>query len=283
MKKRREKTDCGAPNRRTFTLNELLFIVFVFLLLASLLAPSLIEINVLYKQTSCTDNLIVLAKENMLYAEDGGHYAPASLNAQIRWHGALREDINKRPDITKSPLRPYMKGLRALRPCPLFEDIADASAPAPEKGGGGYGYNENIGSLRAVQTDYDLWEEQCRQAGILPSELSLPRGTVMFAETATKANSLGALDFSGNFVENSFCKSYDTYNRGRPAWGTPVPTIHFRHSGRALVAWCDGHISSESPGGSKDDWIKVGIGFVGTRTSPGFVPRTPSREEAAHE
>ncbi len=28
--------------------------------------------------------------------------------------------------------------------------------------------------------------------------------------------------------------------------GTPWPTIHFRHRGRANVAWADGHVSSET-------------------------------------
>ncbi len=259
-----------------FTLNELLAVLFALLLLSSLLAPALIEIRVLYRQAECADNLMALGKANLLYLSDCGRFAPASSEGMLRWHGALREEPGKRPDFVRSPLRPYMKGFGAIRSCPLFSEAADASYPAPEKGGGGYGYNQNIGSLRATQSEFDLWDPRCRASGIKLSDLQTPRATVMFAETATKADEQGALDISGRFVEASMCKSYDTYNRGKPVWGTPTPTIHFRHSGTAYVAWCDGHISAESPGGSKAEWGKQGIGFIGTRANPGFVPKTPA-------
>lgn len=269
--------------RAPFTLNELLATLFALLLLATLVAPSLIEIKVLYRQSACIDNLILLGKANALYAADCGRFAPAAADAMHRWHGVLREEPDKLPDAVGSPLRPYTKGLGAMRACPLFEDIADASAPAPEKGGKGYGYNENVGSLRAVQTEFNLWDPRCKAAGILPSDLPSPRGVAMFVETAAKANDEGRLDMNGRFVEAAMCKSYDTYNKGRPVWGTPVPTIHFRHSGRAYVAWCDGHIGSEAPGGTKGAWGAQGLGFLGTRIQPAFLPRLPEIAEAPQE
>ena len=263
-----------------FTLNELLAVLFALLLLATLLAPTLVEIKVLYRQAECIDNLISLGRANNLYSADCGRFAPASPGTSRRWHGSLRDEQGKRPDVMTSPLRPYMKGLgSAMRPCPLFANTANASAPAPEKGGGGYGYNENVGSLRAVQAELDLWDPRCKASGILISDLPNPRGVVMFAETAAKANPQGMLDINGSFVEASMCKSYDTYNRGKPVWGTPEPTIHFRHSGKAYIVWCDGHISNGTPGGSKGDWSKEGLGFLGSRAFPNFVPRTPPQPE----
>lgn len=266
---------CATP----FTLNELLAVLFATLLLASLMAPTLIEIRALSKQAACVDNLMAIGKANLLYLSDNGRYVPASPGGPLRWHGALREEPEKPPEFSKSPLRPYLKGFGAIRSCPFFERIADESRPAPEKGGGGYGYNENIGSLRAVQREFDLWDPRCKALGVKSAELLKPRGAVMFAESASKANERGELDVSGRLVEAAFCKSYDFYNRGKPVWGTPEPSIHFRHGGMANVAWCDGHISAESPGGGKGGWSKDGIGFIGSRSNSGFVPRTPPAPE----
>ncbi len=44
-----------------------------------------------------------------------------------------------------------------------------------------------------------------------------------------------------------------------------TPSVHFRHNGRANVAWCDGHISSEPMGFSRTDQQKShDIGYIGT-------------------
>jgi len=268
-----------AKEVKPFTLNELLAIAIALMLLASLAAPSLMEAKAVFKKSLCMDNLIVLSKASQLYVDAAGCYAPAASDSLLRWHGQLREDLTKRPDSTKSPLRPFMKGLKALKPCPSFESEASDSRPAPEKGGGGYGYNENIGSLRAVQTEFDLWDPRCKASGILPGDLVTPRETALFTDTATRTDGQGEVDASGSLAESAFCKSYDIYNKGRPMWGTPNPTIHFRHQGSALIAWCDGHISSESPSRSKGEWGKSSLGFVGSRTHSAFLPRRPVKED----
>jgi prepilin-type processing-associated H-X9-DG protein len=48
-------------------------------------------------------------------------------------------------------------------------------------------------------------------------------------------------------------------------WGSnSTPSIHFRHSGNANVAWCDGHVTIEPMGFTRTEAQRsVKIGYVG--------------------
>ncbi len=266
---------------KAFTLNELLFALLALILLLCVVVPYLADIRRSLMQSSCVDNLMTLYKLNSLYAEDFGRYAPSAADATRRWHGELNENPAKRPDETQSPFRHYLgKRNGYFKACPAFEKVVDASVKAKERGGNGYGYNENVGSLRVVRKDLDLWDPACKAAGLAPKELGRPKDVLMFSDTATRVDGNGDPDPYGTEAENAFCVSYDTYNRGRPAWGTPEPTMHFRHGGAAMTAWCDGRISAELPQGTKGEWFKnQATGFIGTRTYPLFVPELQLQDE----
>jgi len=266
-------------SRRCFTFNELLAVIAALLLMGSLAAPTLVEIRTMSRQSACKDSLVTMARLNILYAGDCGRYVPAASSERLRWHGELPAERSGRADFTKSPLAKYLSKHERLRACPLFEDVISLSPPAAEKGGFGYGYNENIGSQRAVSADLDMWTPECRGSGIAPSEIQSPQKTLMFAESASRADLLGDPDVNGTLVEMSFIRSFDTYNRGRPCWGSPDPTTHFRHGGQAASAWADGRLSMEPMGASKDGWPAGGIGYIGSRSKPCFVPKTPQRKE----
>ena len=54
-----------------------------------------------------------------------------------------------------------------------------------------------------------------------------------------------------------------------------MPSVHFRDHGRALVAWCDGHVSAELPDKVGDDYAvnksPLGsIGWFGPTTNNGY-------------
>ena len=68
--------------------------------------------------------------------------------------------------------------------------------------------------------------------------IARPAETLMFADAAFLQGS-GA---KAKLIEYSFAEP-PRFASG----GTPWPTIHFRHRGRANAAWCDGHVTSESP------------------------------------
>ena len=68
-----------------------------------------------------------------------------------------------------------------------------------------------------------------------------------------------------NVIEYSFAEP-----RFHPEFGSRAdPSIHFRHLGRANVAWCDGHVSTDkrtftwSSGFYEGDPDRLGIGWFG--------------------
>jgi prepilin-type processing-associated H-X9-DG protein len=92
-----------------------------------------------------------------------------------------------------------------------------------------------------------------------------PAGTVMLTDSAF-------LDQDGNLIEYSFCEApyYEFYG-----WSLADPSTHFRHAGRANVAWCDGHTTSETMNAthasgwwlSKQDFERNRLGFLGEDNS----------------
>jgi prepilin-type processing-associated H-X9-DG protein len=98
-----------------------------------------------------------------------------------------------------------------------------------EEGSGGYGYNSAyIGgsSANALQPRSAI-------------SISNPGKTVMFATTAfAKKDGL---------QEYPYTEPYEWVNAKGETLGRLQPSTHFRASGRALIAWCDGHVSREKP------------------------------------
>jgi prepilin-type processing-associated H-X9-DG protein len=54
--------------------------------------------------------------------------------------------------------------------------------------------------------------------------------------------------------------------------GNPWPSIHFRHRGRAAVAWCDGHVSAETLARSGERWTGHQLGWFGPDDNALFDP-----------
>ena len=89
-----------------------------------------------------------------------------------------------------------------------------------------------------------------------PGDLTDPSRTILFADCAY-------LSGKGKLIEYSFVTEPKF-----EAWGGfhSTPTVHFRHNGRANVAWCDGRVSSEPLGFAWDagpGFAKHHIGYVG--------------------
>jgi prepilin-type processing-associated H-X9-DG protein len=70
------------------------------------------------------------------------------------------------------------------------------------------------------------------------AEIARPAETVMFADCAMSMDGVRLIEYS--FAEPPF-----TVYHGRPITSFYMsPSIHFRHRGRANIAWADGHISA---------------------------------------
>ena len=223
---------CGKSGSGGFSLVELLVTVAAIALLAAILVPALPAAKAAADAAVCRSNLRQLAAANLAYAADHGRYVAAAADIDgansIRWHG-VRD--GKAFDGSKGPLAPYLGGGGAsawVRRCPGFHP----DAPGFEASCGGYGYNAlGVGS------------ELCRpdgggqSVGMPAGAVAHPAATVMFADAAYLQGN-GA---KAKLIEYSFAEP-PQFAGG----GTPWPTIHFRHRGRANVAWADGHVSSET-------------------------------------
>ena len=245
--------------RAAFSLVELLVAVAAMALLAAILVPALPAAKAAADGAVCRSNLRELAAANLAYAADHGRYVAAAADIDgansIRWHG-VRE--GKAFDGSKGPLAPYLGGGGAsawVRRCPGFHpDAAGFEASC-----GGYGYNEvGVGS------------ELCRPGDGVKTELGMPAGavvhpaaTVMFADAAyLQGNGKKAKLIEYSFVEPP------QFAGG----GTPWPTIHFRHRGRANVAWADGHVTSEALARTGGKWTAYALGWFGPDDNSLFDP-----------
>ena len=114
----------------------------------------------------------------------------------------------------------------------------DTWAESFEKGGGGFGYNMTYLGSRLWQKGMD-WQQSYRMTTKM-AEVKMPANTLMFADSAMSIN--------GQLIEYSFAEQPFVVSNGMTFDGDGMmkmytsPSIHFRHRGRACVAWADGHV-----------------------------------------
>lgn len=194
--------------RSAFTLIELLVVVAIIAILAAILMPVFAQARQSARATQCLSNLRQLSLAWSLYADDAdGRASPAYYfaPAEVAW--------DFRFDGTRAS--PGLLGAYArtgeLNRCPTF---SGESWGRPQTG---YAYNTTyIGG--------DAW------AGTLPAPLSaigLPSSTALFADAA-----FGSPPMAHNFLR---APSDALFVAGK---------VHFRHLGRAMVAYADGHARS---------------------------------------
>jgi prepilin-type processing-associated H-X9-DG protein len=94
----------------------------------------------------------------------------------------------------------------------------------------------------------------------------------MFADTATKVDLYGKRKPKGLWAMFPYIRSHTLMSKGKDQWGTPIPSVHFRHKGTANVSWGDGHITQEPLETSKGEWGKYGIGCLGTDNDHELIP-----------
>ena len=243
--------------RAAFSLVELLVTMAAIGLLAAILVPALPAAKAAADAAVCRSNLRQLAAANLAYAADHGRYVAAAADIDgansIRWHGVRAGGAF---DGSQGPLAPYLGGGGAsawVRRCPGFRP----EAAGFEASCGGYGYNAlGVGT------------ELCRpgggqSVGMPAGAVAHPAATVMFADAAYLKGS-GA---KAKLIEYSFVEP-PQFTNGQ----TPDPTIHFRHRGRANVAWADGHVTSEALARTGGKWASRQLGWFGPDDNSLFDP-----------
>lgn len=258
--------------KKPFTLNEILAVLAVLAILAVLVIPLFKEIAASAREAACRDSLVEIVRANFLYEKTYDMFVPASASASERWYGArpLNEGTFLRE---KGPLAEFFKKSGFPDSCPILADYISPKPPvySGDNGGFGYGYNENIGSLRCV-SDLDNWSRGCRASGIAKENIANPSQTVMFTDSVSRFSASAYPDSKGAYVEFAFARSFDVFNRGKIAWGTPEPTVHFRHRAKASVVWADGHASMMEGRFTKDSWGLSNCGFLGSLDKNFFNP-----------
>ena len=241
-----------------FSLVELLVTMAAIGLLAAILVPALPAAKAAADGAVCRSNLRELAAANLAYAADHGRYVAAAADIEgansIRWHGVRSGGAF---DGAKGPLAEYLGGGGAsawVRRCPGFRpDAAGFEASC-----GGYGYN-----ALGVGSELCLPGGGRQTVGMRPGALAHPARTVMFADAAyLQGNGAKAKLIEYSFVEPP------QFAGG----GTPWPTIHFRHRGRANVAWADGHVTSEARARTGSRGAAQGLGWFGPDDNSLFDP-----------
>ena len=232
--------NCGIAGRRlgnrrspefseAFTLAELLVVMVIIGLLAALSFGALSHVRRAGEAAQCVSNLRQLATANLAYLAENGTYCPAMEPSNLkRWHGG-RASAGEPFDPAKGYLSPYFGAEGRLQRCPTLTNTLEG-ADSFEAGGGGYGYNAvyiggKPGSIFVPN---------------LPAAVPLPTRTLMFADTA--------LPKAEGLQEYPFAEPYRALNSQGTQLASPLdPSVHFRHQGKANVAWCDGSVTAEPP------------------------------------
>lgn len=216
-----------------FTIVELLSVVVVAAGLAALAIPALSGSVERARATRSLSNLRQLVLANQTYAAEHGRYAPADDRwNHRRWHGA-RNGVGGF-DPAGGFLAPYLGTDGRVNRCPLFEEFLE-DGQSFESGTGGYGYNAAYVGGRPGSP----WTAGGLRLSASPAQIGNASRTVMFTSTAYAR--------AGGLQEYPYCEPpFWDFGEG-PSGARPSPSVHFRFRGKALVGWCDGHTSLESP------------------------------------
>jgi prepilin-type N-terminal cleavage/methylation domain-containing protein/prepilin-type processing-associated H-X9-DG protein len=211
---------------RTFSLIELMIVVAIISILASLLLPALQIAREKGKTISCLNNLKQMAIATTLYTNTfDGYYTPAYSNAgkiHYAWDitvvGLVKEKNFKPGTLWFSS--DLSSNNSTIHQCPSFSG-GDMWA-----GEGFTGYNYNTSYIG-------------NDSGEVPAKVSQikhPSDTVIFGEGA----------WGGGQNANKFMRAPFGDRPGGDANfnGRSAGTQHFRHLGLSNVSFCDGHASS---------------------------------------
>lgn len=246
------RTTCG------FSFVELLVVVVLIGVLSALVFQGFNAAKTQANKAVSAGNLRQLAAANLLYAADHQTYCPADLDGRnlILWHGG-RLAVSAPFDPAKGLLSEYLGTSRQVGRCPQLERMINASA-FNESGAGGYGYNDTY--IGGIPSEYLKANR--------PANIPNPSRTLMFATTAFAV--------VGGIQEYASAAPPNEVDANWRIRGKLQPSVHFRFNDRALIAWCDGHVSEELPTGASEtnfyggDNALLKLGFCGPSDNNGW-------------
>jgi prepilin-type N-terminal cleavage/methylation domain-containing protein/prepilin-type processing-associated H-X9-DG protein len=236
-----EKLDKGCERillkDRAFTLVELLMVIAMIAILAAMLLPVLTSSKASAWRADCVSNLRQLGIASRLYWDENNgdcfewYYGDrgATNNGQTYWFGWLQAgaETERAYDLSAGALYPYLSGSR-VRLCPSLGYALTQFKLKAEGAVCSYGYNKYLSPSNS-------------EVFVSINRVAHPSDTALFGDAAQVNDFQDPASPSNPMIEEWYYLDVPTNFTSRFYY----PNGHFRHSQKANVVFCDGHIAVE--------------------------------------
>jgi prepilin-type N-terminal cleavage/methylation domain-containing protein/prepilin-type processing-associated H-X9-DG protein len=216
---------------RGFTLLELMVVLGIIAILATLSLASIGKLRAISQSAHCTNSLRQLGVATTLYLNDNNRtYFPFVKQTEEGrvWYFGMEPGFgggaegSRELDVTQGPLHPYVQSVGGIEVCPAFPYESALWKPKFKGASWGYGYNIALSNLHSLR-------------------LERPAKVIVFGDCA-QVNTFQAPASPKKPMVEEFYMIEHTY-----------ATVHFRHGATANLLFADGHVEAMQPHPGTED------------------------------